>query len=219
LNFRMTSLRDGSVGTVTGYRLDDWGSILSRGKRFLSIAQRPDLLWSPPSLLPNGQGRRCIQLTTHLHLVLKSRLVELYLHSPICLHVVVLNQAQWNLYLFTYTWLLVYSYLTEDIMILHWTDWIQLAHDRNENCAFMRNVMNLQAPVYCVTSNISRKTTGRVFWYTFIPNILGRWRAPFSLPQYWFRFNIVMCICDYRRGLDWRPNLLHTYKTYYYTNH
>jgi hypothetical protein len=30
-------------------------------------------------------------LTTHLHLVLRSRMVELYLHSPTCFHGIVLN--------------------------------------------------------------------------------------------------------------------------------
>jgi hypothetical protein len=34
---------------------------------------------------------RGVRLTTHLHLVPRSRLVELYLHSLICLHGVVLN--------------------------------------------------------------------------------------------------------------------------------
>jgi hypothetical protein len=34
---------------------------------------------------------RGVKLTTHLHLVLKSRMVELYLHSPTRLHGAVLN--------------------------------------------------------------------------------------------------------------------------------
>jgi hypothetical protein len=33
-----------------------------------------------------------VKLTTHLHLVPKSRMVELYLHSPISLRGVVLNE-------------------------------------------------------------------------------------------------------------------------------
>jgi len=37
-----------------GYALDDQGSILGRGCEFFSSPQRPDRLWSPPSLLPNG---------------------------------------------------------------------------------------------------------------------------------------------------------------------
>jgi hypothetical protein len=50
----------------------------------------------PPSLLPDGYwgmfprgwggSGRCVKLTTHLHVVAKSRMVELYLHYPTCLH-------------------------------------------------------------------------------------------------------------------------------------
>jgi hypothetical protein len=36
-----------------------------------------------------GQG---VKLSTHLHLVLRSRMVQLYLHSPIHLHSIVLNE-------------------------------------------------------------------------------------------------------------------------------
>jgi hypothetical protein len=43
----------------------------------------------PPSLLYNGY--RGVKLTTNLHLVPRSRMVELYLHSPIRLLGVVLN--------------------------------------------------------------------------------------------------------------------------------
>jgi hypothetical protein len=46
--------RDSSVGIATGYELDCRGSIPGRGKRFFSPPQRPDRLWGPPSLLPNG---------------------------------------------------------------------------------------------------------------------------------------------------------------------
>jgi hypothetical protein len=38
----------------TGYGICDRGSILGRGKRFFSFAQRPDRLWGPPSLLSKG---------------------------------------------------------------------------------------------------------------------------------------------------------------------
>jgi hypothetical protein len=38
-----------------------------------------------------GQIGRDVKLTTSLHLVPRSRMVELYLHSPMCLHGVVLN--------------------------------------------------------------------------------------------------------------------------------
>jgi hypothetical protein len=41
--------------------------------------------------LPRGKVVRGIKLTTQLHPVLRSRIVELYLNSPIRLHGVVLN--------------------------------------------------------------------------------------------------------------------------------
>jgi hypothetical protein len=40
---------------------------------------------------PLGQSGRGVKLTTHLHLVPRSRKVELYLHSPICHHGIVFN--------------------------------------------------------------------------------------------------------------------------------
>jgi hypothetical protein len=58
------------VSIAMGYRLDGQGLIPGRGKE---------------SFLSPG-----VKLTTHLHLVPRSRMVELYLHSPICLHGVVL---------------------------------------------------------------------------------------------------------------------------------
>jgi hypothetical protein len=41
----------------TGYRLDGRGSIPDREKIFISIPQRPDRLYGPPSLLHNGYRR------------------------------------------------------------------------------------------------------------------------------------------------------------------
>jgi hypothetical protein len=79
---------------VTGYSLDSRGSISRRGKWFVSIPQCPDGsegLWKPSSLPSNGYhgllnrglSRSGVKLTTHFHLVPGSRIVELYLHSPI----------------------------------------------------------------------------------------------------------------------------------------
>jgi hypothetical protein len=63
---------------------------------------------SHPVLNPMGTGGSFpevkaaggVKLTTHLHLVMRSRIVQLHLHSLICLHGVVLNNcAQGQLYL------------------------------------------------------------------------------------------------------------------------
>jgi hypothetical protein len=78
-----------------GYGLDGRGS--RQGKQIFSTPQHLDQLWGPPSLLSNGyhgmysRGKSSgdVKLTTHLHLVPRSRMVELYLHSPICLHGIV----------------------------------------------------------------------------------------------------------------------------------
>jgi hypothetical protein len=67
--------------------------------RFFSSPQRADRLWSPSRLSSNEHRRRFlwrssgrgVKLTTHLQLISKSRMVELYLHSPIRLHGVLLN--------------------------------------------------------------------------------------------------------------------------------
>jgi hypothetical protein len=88
-----------SVSIATGYGLVGRGSIPGRGKRLVSTPQRPDRLWGPPSLLYNvylgpfqgGLSGRGMKLTTHLRLTPRSRMVELYFHSPTRLHGVVLN--------------------------------------------------------------------------------------------------------------------------------
>jgi hypothetical protein len=46
---------------------------------------------APKSILSLGQFQRGGKLTTHLYLVPRSRIEELYLHSPICLPGIVLN--------------------------------------------------------------------------------------------------------------------------------
>jgi hypothetical protein len=84
--------QDTSVYLVTYYRLDVPGTTPGRDKIFLSsVASR---LWGPPSLLSNGyQGLfprglkdQGVRLSTHLRLMPRSRMVELYLHSSIRLH-------------------------------------------------------------------------------------------------------------------------------------
>jgi hypothetical protein len=49
--------------------------------------------------LPWGRSGRGEKLTTHLHVVPRSRMVELYHHSPICLHGLVLNYSPGKHYL------------------------------------------------------------------------------------------------------------------------
>jgi hypothetical protein len=71
-----------SVGIATG-----WMALVRfpAVKKFFSSPQRPVGLWSPPNLLSNeyrGYSGRGVKLTTQLHLVPRSRKVELCLHSP-----------------------------------------------------------------------------------------------------------------------------------------
>jgi hypothetical protein len=74
-------------------------SMTGRGKRFLSTPQRPDRLWGPFSRLSNGYMRRFpfeysdrgVKVTICLHLLPRSRMVALYLHSPIRLIDMVIN--------------------------------------------------------------------------------------------------------------------------------
>jgi hypothetical protein len=96
--FLKTNLLDSSVGTEKGYGLEGRGSIPGSGKKFVlhSIqtgygARLASCLKGYRELFPRRYSGRVVQLTTHLYLVPMSRMVELYLHSPACLHGVVLN--------------------------------------------------------------------------------------------------------------------------------
>jgi hypothetical protein len=79
---------------ATGYVLDGQDLIPGRGKMFLfSIASRLALGPTQPLIQwIRGAGRdsQDMKLTTYLHLVPRSRVVELYLHSPVCVHVMML---------------------------------------------------------------------------------------------------------------------------------
>jgi hypothetical protein len=80
------SPRDSSVGIATGYGLDGLGSVPGMARFFSS-----PWLWGPLSLLsnvcsgrfPRGLSGRGVKLTTHLHQLPRSRMVELYFHPPI----------------------------------------------------------------------------------------------------------------------------------------
>jgi hypothetical protein len=73
---------------VSDYWLEDWVSISGRGKEFFSLASvlrpalrptRPPIQWVPGGLSP---GVKCPTLTTHLQLVLRSRISRSYTSSP-----------------------------------------------------------------------------------------------------------------------------------------
>jgi hypothetical protein len=53
MNFVVWGSQDSSGGIQMGYRLDSWGLIPGRSKRFFYSPHHPDQLWSPPSLLSN----------------------------------------------------------------------------------------------------------------------------------------------------------------------
>jgi hypothetical protein len=106
-----------------GYWLDSQGSIPGRGKIIFSTPQHPDRFWGPPSLLASGypghfpRGKAIWAWSSHLHLVLRSRMAGLYLHSPIRIHNIVFNclikEAQGQLYLlynlcFCVCWLVLF---------------------------------------------------------------------------------------------------------------
>jgi hypothetical protein len=51
---------------------------------------KPPIQWIPKAI-SQGVKRPGMKLTTHLRLMPRSRMAELYLHSPICLHGILLN--------------------------------------------------------------------------------------------------------------------------------
>jgi hypothetical protein len=70
-----------------------------QGKIFFSFPHSPDRLEAHPASYPMGTGGSFsraesgggVKLTTHLHLVPRLRMVELYLHFLIYIHGVMLN--------------------------------------------------------------------------------------------------------------------------------
>jgi hypothetical protein len=91
--------RGSSVGTAMSYGLHGRGSIPGRARHFsqfhdVQIASEAHPASCPLDTEGSFLGGKAtgMKVTTHLHLVLRSRIVELYLHSLIRLHGVVLNQ-------------------------------------------------------------------------------------------------------------------------------
>jgi hypothetical protein len=81
-------------------QLGFYSLIPGRGWEFFPLPLRPEWFWAPPSLLSNeyeglfpwGQSDRGVKLTTHLHLVPRSKNEWSYTFiPPICLHGVVLS--------------------------------------------------------------------------------------------------------------------------------
>jgi hypothetical protein len=78
---------DSSGGIATRWAI---GFDSRQGKRVFSSPHCPDWNWYPSSLLyneyvgmfPRGLSDQGVNLTPHLHPVLKPRMVELFLHSP-----------------------------------------------------------------------------------------------------------------------------------------
>jgi hypothetical protein len=78
-----------SVSILSDHRLDDQGSIPGEANDFFPYTLCPDHLWSPLSLLPSAhpgsfpgvKRGRGVTLTTHPHLVLRSRMRS-YITSP-----------------------------------------------------------------------------------------------------------------------------------------
>jgi hypothetical protein len=100
--------RDSVVGIATGYGLDDRGVVVRVPveSRIFSSPHRPDRLWGPPILLSNGypgsypeaKETGIVKLTTHLHLVPRSRKCGSIHPLPICLHGII-SKARGQLYL------------------------------------------------------------------------------------------------------------------------
>jgi hypothetical protein len=73
---------DSCVDIVTGYGLE--ARVLFPAEAQRRLIQTP-IQWS----LSRAEGRDWgVNLSTHLHIVPPLRVVELYFHSPICLHAI-----------------------------------------------------------------------------------------------------------------------------------
>jgi hypothetical protein len=81
------------------YGLDGKSLNPKEAKRLVSTPHRPDRLWAHPASYPMGTGealstgvkRQGREADTRLQIVSRSRILELYLCSPIRLHGIVLH--------------------------------------------------------------------------------------------------------------------------------
>jgi hypothetical protein len=78
-----------------GYWLDGRGSVPGRGTRFFHLHSVGAGSGAHPASYPTGTGGSFLEgkaaVVCHLYSVPRSRMVELYLHSPISLNGMVLN--------------------------------------------------------------------------------------------------------------------------------
>jgi hypothetical protein len=84
-----------SVGIVTGYGLDRWGSIpgtdkdvflYSTAARMALGSTQSPIQRVPGAVLSRGKAAVIVKLITHLYLVLRPKMVELHLYSSIRLN-------------------------------------------------------------------------------------------------------------------------------------
>jgi hypothetical protein len=95
---KITVFLDSSVGLATGYGFDGRASILGRARDFSLLnsvqtgsgAHPASYLMCIGGPFLEGKAAGGLKLTTRLHLVPRSKMVELYLH-PMRLYGVVLN--------------------------------------------------------------------------------------------------------------------------------
>jgi hypothetical protein len=114
---------DSLVRIVTGYGLDHKSSNIGK-VRFFSSPQRPDRFCVPPSLLSNGYRgfftgvkQPVVMLPIPLHLMPRSRIMKLYLHSLLCFHGIALNKLSTGTTLYSIFDIIKYESLSESKLL------------------------------------------------------------------------------------------------------
>jgi hypothetical protein len=157
--------RDSAISIATGYWLDDRGVgvRVPVGSRIFNSPCRPERLWGPPNLLSKGYGGsfpggKAAWAWSWPHTSNKCRgqgNVDLYIHSPIRLHGVVLNLLSTETTLpflpfirsstintawarpYIY-WLTSWLYCHVLVTLCHYTE--RLVCDMRSSCLFICNV-------------------------------------------------------------------------------